>query len=314
VRGFAAMGVAVGTSSWTDPTLVKGSDWYPAKSMSAEERLRFYASVFTAVEVDATYYRPPSRQTAELWAERTPPGFRFDIKAFSVFTGHPAKPSTLWEDVAGALSEEKRQQRTVYAKDLPDEAMGQAWDHFLDALDPLVEAGKLGAVVFQFPPWFTPKRANRDLLASVAERLEDVPGAVELRNGRWFGEEETSRTLALLEGLGLAYVCVDGPQGFPNSVPPVVASTADFAMVRFHGRNRETWNAKGLTPAERFRYLYDEAELTEWVDPIHELARSSSETHALMNNCYQDYGVRNAYQLGTLLDEGLQPGAEERVG
>ena len=308
------MGVAVGTSSWTDPTLVKGSDWYPAKSMSAEDRLRFYSSIFTAVEVDATYYRPPSRQTAGLWAERTPPGFRFDIKAYSLFTGHPARPATLWDDVADALSEEARQKKNVYAKDIPHEAMNWAWDHFLDALDPLAEVGKLGAVVFQFPPWFTPKRSNRDLLAGIADRLEDVPGAVELRNGRWFADDETRRTLALLEGLGLAYVCVDEAQGFASSVPPVTASTADFAMVRFHGRNRETWNAKGLTPAERFRYLYEEDELAEWVEPIRELARSASETHALMNNCYQDYGVRNAYQLGDLLGEGLQPGAEEKLG
>jgi len=309
------VGIAVGTSSWTDPTLVKQADWYPSRSMSAEERLRFYASVFTTVEVDATYYRPPARQTAELWAERTPPGFRFHIKAYALFTGHPASPATLWDDVAADLPEDRRQKRTVYLKDLPDDAVVRAWEHFLDALSPLREEGKLGAVVLQFPPWFTPKRANRDHLAAVAERLGDVPAAIELRNGRWFADdEETGRTLALLEGLGLAYVCVDEPQGFANSVPPIVASTADLAMVRFHGHNRETWNAKGITPAERFRYLYSHEELAEWVKPIRDLARSASETHALMNNCYQDYGVRNAYQLGELLGEGLQPGAEEKVG
>ena len=91
---------------------------------------------------------------------------------------------------------------------------------------------------------------------------------------------------------------VDEPQGFKSSIPPVVAATnPGLAMVRFHGRNAETWEKPGLTAAERFRYLYEEDELREWVPPLRELAGKSKQLHVLMNNCYQDYGVRNAAQM-----------------
>ena len=302
--------IAVGTSSWTDPTLTRDTDWYPSPSMTAEDRLRFYASVFPMVEVDATYYAPPSERVAELWAERTPPGFRFDVKAYSLLTQHPTRPRTLWKDVAAALPEDHRDKRSVYLSHLPDDAVDEAWARFHAALAPLGRAGKLGAVMFQFPPWFTAKRANRDYLARIPERLPGVRVAVEFRHASWLAEEEERRrTLLLLEQLGLAYVCVDEPQGFRSSIPPVLAATSELAVVRFHGHNAETWEAKGITAAERFRYLYSDEELRRWVAPIRELASSAEETHAVMNNCYQDYGVRNARDLGRLLGTGLQPEA-----
>ncbi len=167
---------------------------------------------------------------------------------------------------------------------------------------PLHSAGKLGAVFFQFPPWFRPSRRSRDYLASLQQRLPDYDIAVEFRHGSWMVDGEGERTLGLLEGLGLSYVCVDEPQGFDTSVPPVLAATAPLAVVRFHGHNRETWEKKGITPAERFRYLYSEEELEAWAPRIQELTASSQETHVLMNNCYRDYGVRNAQQLRAILE------------
>ncbi|MBW3644362.1 MAG: DUF72 domain-containing protein [Actinobacteria bacterium] len=304
------MGIAVGTSSWTDPTLTKESDFYPRRSMSAEERLRHYASIFPAVEVDGTYYAPPTARTAQLWAERTPAGFRMNVKAYALFTQHPTRPSTLWEDVHDDLPDEHRDKRSTYLAHLPDPAVDRAWEHFRAALEPLQAAGKLAAVVFQFPPWFTARRDNRAYLAELAHRLPGHQLAVEFRHRSWLdGDDDRRRTLRLLEEHGLAFVCVDGPQGFDSSVPPLVAATADLAIVRFHGHNRETWEAKGISAAERFRYLYSEDELAAWVEPIRGLAGATSETHALMNNCYRDYGVRNARQLGQLLGEGLQAGA-----
>ncbi len=305
------MTIAVGTSSWTDPTLVRDTDFYPAKTMSAEERLRHYASIFTAVEVDATYYAPPSSQTTELWVERTPPGFRMEIKAFSLLTGHPTRPGSLWKDMREDLPGELLEKRSLYRHHLPAAMLEEVWVRFGAALQPLQEAGRLGAVVFQFPPWFTAKRGNRDELAALPGRLPGLPLAVEFRHASWMSERDRDHTLKLLEQLELSYVCVDGPQGFPSSVPPVVAATADLALVRFHGHNAENWTKKGISAAERFRYLYDEKELEAWVAPLRELDGLAAETHALMNNCYQDYGVRNAYQLGQLLGEGLQPGAPE---
>lgn len=103
----------------------------------------------------------------------------------------------------------------------------------------------------------------------------------------------------------MTYVVVDEPQGFPSSVPPVVASTnPKLAIARFHGRNAETWDRQGLTAAERFRYLYSEDELREWVPPLRELAGKAQRLHVLMNNCYADYGVRNAAMIGQLLRAG----------
>ena len=302
--------IRVGTASWTDPTLVKEANFYPKKSMTAEQRLRFYASIFTAVEVDATYYFPPTPDTVGLWTRRTPADFRMDVKAYSLFTQHPTNARSLWADVAEALPDEHRRKRSVYLEHLPAPAVDLAWEKFRDALLPLFSAGKLGGVFFQFPPWFGPRRDNRDYLQQVAQRLPDYPVAVEFRNRAWMGEDDDRRrTLGLLESAGLAYVCVDGPQGFPSSIPPVLAATSDLAVVRFHGHNAETWNAKGITPAERFRYLYGQDELAGWAPRVRELAEQAHETHAIFNNCYRDYGTTNARQLGALLEEGLQPDA-----
>jgi uncharacterized protein YecE (DUF72 family) len=120
--------------------------------------------------------------------------------------------------------------------------------------------------------------------------------------------ERQSRTLKLLEDLGLAYVSVDEPQGFPSSsTPPVVACTAELAVLRLHGHNAETWEKPNITAAERFRYLYSEDELRGWVGPVRALAEQAEQVHVLMNNCYRDYAVRNARQLAALL---AQPRAE----
>lgn len=300
------MRVRVGTASWTDPTLVKDSDFYPRKSMSAEDRLRHYAAIFPMVEVDATYYFPPTRDLAGLWVDRTPPDFRMDVKSYSLFTQHPTQAKSLWPDVAEDLAQDKREQRTVYLADLPDDAVDRAWAHFEDALLPLQSAGKLGAVFFQFPPWFGPRQSSRDYLRQLRRRLPEYPLAVEFRNNRWLRDADDRRkTFELLESEGLAYVCVDEPQGFPSSVPPELAVTADLAVLRFHGHNDENWNKKGISAAERFRYLYSEQELERWQPRVRQLSDQARETHLVFNNCYRDYGVNNARQLAAILGEGV---------
>ncbi|MGH9276816.1 MAG: DUF72 domain-containing protein [Acidimicrobiales bacterium] len=299
--------VRTGTCSWTDPTLVRQADWYPRKSMTAAERLEFYAGKFPAVEVDSTYYFPPTPELARMWVERTPPGFAMNVKAYSLLTGHPTFPHSLWPDLQAEVLPEFRDKRRLYAKHLPDDAVDEVWDRFVHALKPLHTAGKLGAVLVQFPRWFGPKDANREQLAAVAARLGEYRGCVELRNGRWLEAEECEATMALLEDLHLAYVCVDEPQGFRSSVPPVVAVTSDLAVVRFHGRNAETWEDRDVpSAAERFRYRYRVNELQEWVPKVHELAASARDVHLLMNNCYRDNAVVNAAQLAELL-QGREP-------
>jgi uncharacterized protein YecE (DUF72 family) len=291
--------VRAGTCSWTDPTLVKDTDWYPKKSMPAAERLAFYAARFPVVEADSTYYRPPTYALAEGWVERTPPGFTMDIKGWSLLTGHPTKKETLWEDLRDELDPESAEKRNVYASHLPEDALDEAWRRFAEALEPLRDAGRLGAVLMQYPEWFTPKKANREELARIRERWPELPVSVELRSPRWWTEDEQERTLGVLRDAGLTTVVVDAPP--KSGLPTVVAATAPLAIVRFHGRNDDNWDRKGITAAERFRYLYDRQELRDWVPKVEQLAEEAEQVHVLMNNCYQDYGVRNAADLRHLL-------------
>jgi uncharacterized protein YecE (DUF72 family) len=293
--------ILVGTCSWTDRTLIHDTDWYPRRSMSAAERLRFYASRFPITEADSTYYFPPGPELTRGWAERTPDTFTMNVKAYSLLTGHPTKPDSLWPDLQGAVRPEFADKRNVYASHLAPEAVEEAWRRFADALQPLREAGKLGAVLLQYPQWFTAKKANRDELTAVRQRWPDLPVCVEFRSPTWLTDSrDRDRTLRTLADLNLALVVVDAP---PASGLPTVpeATTADLAVIRFHGRNDETWKKTGTTAAERFQYLYSTAELRGWVPKIEALATEASTVHALMNNCYQDYGVRNAADLAALL-------------
>ncbi len=291
--------VRVGTCSWTDRTLVKGTDWYPKRSMSAAERLAYYSARFSVVEADNTYYGPPSRQLAEGWAERTPDGFRMNVKAYSMMTGHPTKPETLWRDIAEALEPEAAAKRNVYPHHLPPEAVEEVWARFADALEPLRASGRLGSILLQYPPWFTPKRANRDELALARERLGGLPACVELRSPLWFGRDDVDRTLRWLADHELTLVNVDAPK--VSELPRLAAATTDLAVVRFHGRADDTWKGRATSAAERFRYLYDKRELRPWVKRVQELAGDTREVHVLMNNCYEDYGVRNAADMTDLL-------------
>ena len=300
--------ILIGTSSWTDPTLVKESDFYPPDASSAEKRLRFYASCFPLVEVDSTYYYPPSEKNSVLWIERTPPTFTFNVKAYSLLTNHPTRPDSLYKDLQPSAPVGKR---FVYRDQLPSETVDEVWQRFRDALMPLHSAGKLGAVLFQFPKWFTISRASKAYIEECAARLPDYRVAVEFRHRSWMEERNAEETLGFLEERDLPYVCVDMPQGFDSSVPPVAAVTAsDLAMVRFHGRNVQAWELKSDTASERFKYDYRREELAEWVPRIETLAQQARETHVLMNNCYRDFAVRNARELGDLLDVEL-PGQAE---
>ena len=126
--------IRVGTAGWTDRSLI-ASGWYPAEANNPEKRLRYYARQFPLVEVDATYYALPAEQTARAWAERTPDGFTFNIKAFSLFTQHPTPVRALPADLREAASQAGKER--VYLKDVDPALAEAAWDRFLAALEPL---------------------------------------------------------------------------------------------------------------------------------------------------------------------------------
>jgi uncharacterized protein YecE (DUF72 family) len=283
--------IKVGTASWTDKTLI-ASGWYPPEADTPEKRLRFYARQFPLVEVDATYYALPAEQTARSWAERTPAGFTFNVKAFSLFTQHPTPVKALPADLREAASQAGKDR--VYLKDVDPGVADQAWDRFLAALGPLREAGKLGAILMQFPPWFPIGRARKDYILACAQRAAPDRVCVEFRNRTWMTPDNQEETLAFLASNRLPYVCVDMPQGYPSSIPPVLAATSDLALVRMHGHS-DKWDSKDIY--ERFGYRYSDAELDDWAPRIRGLAGDADLTHVLFNNCYSNYAQVNAQHL-----------------
>ena len=286
--------ILVGTASWTDKTLL-ASGWYPPEADDAQKRLDYYASQFPVVEVDSTYYTPPNERNSQLWASRTPEGFTFNIKAFSLLTGHPTRTNALYKDLRPDTDKPN-----VYPKDLDNAVVDAVWERFLAALEPLHEAGKLGAVLFQFPQWFPIGRRNKDYILKSQERAAPYRICVEFRNRTWMSEENQEETLDFLRSYQVPYVAVDMPQGHPSSVPPVAEATAKLAVVRFHGHS-DKWNSKDIY--ERFGYKYSVDELREWAPRITALGQQAETVHVLMNNCYRDYAQVNARQLADLLPD-----------
>jgi len=285
--------IRVGTASWTDKTLL-ASGWYPQTADNPEKRLAYYARQFPLVEVDSTYYAPPAESTVKLWAQRTPDGFTFNIKAFSLLTQHPTKVAALYKDLRPETDK-----KNVYPKDLDPKTTDEVWVRFLAALRPLIDAKKLGVLLFQFPPWFTIRRSNKQYILEAARRCSPLPIAVELRHESWFHGDNGAETLEFLREHKLPFVCVDMPQGHKSSIPPLVEATADIAVVRFHGHS-DKWESKDIY--EKFGYEYSVRELADWAPKLRTLADQTKKTHVLMNNCYSDYAQKNARQLAHLLD------------
>jgi uncharacterized protein YecE (DUF72 family) len=279
-RGRAV--IRVGTCAWSDH-----EDFYPP-GLKAVDRLAYYADKFPVVEINSSYYHllPPRNYAG--WAERTPDGFVFNVKAF------------------GQLTQHRREE--------PPTAEGFA--AFRASYRPLAEADKLRAVLFQFPPWFTDEPKNRRYLGRVAEEMAGDRVVVEFRHSSWLSPERTPETLGLLAEFELGYVVVDAPQVGSGTAPLVPAvTTPDLAYVRLHGRNTATWYKKTRTTGERFDYLYAPEELREWLPRIEELARRAAEVHVMFNNNRRNYATVNAEQMMRLLgqldrppetDQGLQ--------
>jgi probable DNA metabolism protein len=297
--------VRVGTASWTDPTMTAAGVFYPPAVHDAQGRLAYYASRFSLVEVDATYYALPTEQVAERWAERTPDGFVFDIKAHALMTGHATDVARLPRALRDALPRRLAGATTVRAAELPAELIEEVWRRFIAALAPLQRAGKLGALLLQLPRTLTAAEHGERMIAALRARAGDLACAVELRHASWLtGADRTARTLDLLRAHDLAFVMVDAPPGFATSMPRVAAVTSDrLAVVRLHGRRRETWETPVRVVSERYRYLYDAAELGEWVPRIIDVAQRTQGVHVVMNNCHANYGTTNADEITALLVE-----------
>jgi len=271
--------IRIGTCSWADEALSK--HWYP-KGLAAGERLAYYAKHFDTVEVDSTYYRLPAEEMVRRWAERTPDGFVMHVKAFGLMTRHPVKRESLPPDLRDEAPTDDKGRVERPSR----EFRGEVFRRFLEALEPLRSAGKLGGILFQFPSYVVYKERSLEYLQWAREQLGDDELLVEFRHVSWLDDEHRDDTLRFLEELGATHVIVDAPriEGAKNLVPTVLALTSPTTYIRFHGRNAETWNKRGGSAAERFDYLYSDDELREWVDPLRELAGQAKQAYAFFNN------------------------------
>ena len=237
------MSVRVGTCSWADESLSKL--WYPPGVSSAEARLRWYAEHFDTVEVNSSYYALPTEEMATAWAQRTPPGFVFHVKAFGMMTRHPVRVEQLPPDMRSQAEFDERGRIERPSRELRSEVFRR----FLRAVEPLREAGKLGGVLMQLPQYVVCKPSSFAYLEWAREQLTDHHMLVEFRHRSWLTDEHREQTLAFLERLPASYVIVDAPRMTSDNVAPtVVARTSDTAYLRLHGRN-----ASDLEPSRRRR-------------------------------------------------------------
>jgi len=300
------MTLLAGSASWTDPTLLASGLFYPPDTRSAEARLRYYATQFPLTEVDSSFYGLPGVRNAQLWAERTPGGFVFDVKAFRAFTGHAVPLRSLPADLRGEVAAND----PALWRGLPPDVRHELWFRFRTALHPLQAAGKLGAVLFQFAPTVRPGPAVHAHLEHCVDMMAGATVAFEFRHRSWFEGVQRENTLAMLRALQVVNVVVDAPQGsFDNSVPAVWQATHPrLALVRLHGRNVAAWNNRSGASSGRFQYLYSDAELAAMLPPLRQLEAQVGKVHATFNTNHRDQGQVNARRLLALWDGPARDG------
>ncbi len=293
--------ILVGTSSWADHSLVESGLFYPPEVKTPAGRLRYYSEIFPIAEIDSSYHFFPTRQNLSLWLDNTPPGFTFDVRAFSLFTGHSTQPNSLPRSIREEHPELAGHKGPLYLHHLLPDVADKLWEVFGSLVRMVEEAGKLGVLLFQFPPWFHHSKESFDYLVTCRERFPGYKLAVEIRTRGWLSEENLGETLAFLRQHQLALVCVDEPQGMKTSVQTLAEVTSQVGVVRFHGRNAKNWEKKGITAEERFNYLYNEDELKEWLPKIRQMAEETDKVHVIFKNKSHDFAVRNARQFTELL-------------
>lgn len=255
----------IGTAGW------KYKDWdgvvYPKPKPRGFDELRYLARYFNAVEINSSYYGPPKPAAARKWVESTSENaaFRFTAKLFQSFT-HTREPTP---------AEEK---------------------DFKDGIAPLVEAGRLGALLLQFPWSFRNSPENRDYLVGLQRRFGEYFLVLEVRHASWTGPE----VVDFLAELNIGLCNIDQPL-FMRSVKPGIEVTSAIGYVRLHGRNYKSWFAEDATVRERYDYLYTASELDPWVDRIHAIARRTKDTYVMSNNHNLGKAAVNSLQLESML-------------
>lgn len=274
--------ICVGLCGWGDHEAL-----YPTGTRDSE-KLTVYASHFSLVEIDSSFYAILPQKNYAAWSKQTPDRFRFVVKPHQMITGH---------------------QRGKEAKE-----RAAVMHQFAESIQPLVVSEKLKALLFQFPPWFDCTREHVSYIRQCIRFYAKYPIAVEFRHRSWFEERYRERTLAFLQEHEVTHVVCDEPQAGAGCVPIVLAVTQPkLSLVRFHGRNVSGWRDKGQAQAwrdVRYLYNYSREELLEWVPRIEELARSADEVCILFNNNSGRHAAGNAktfMQLCGMEPDGLNP-------
>lgn len=272
--------IYVGTSGWSYPTgYGKWKGVFYPKKWNGDE-LAYYAERFNAVEVNASFYRIPSAETARSWVERTPATFKFCVKMYRKFT-HP---------------EFYAREENASPEITPEDIVGMRL-----ALDALAEGGRLGAVLVQYPDFFYKNEGNVSALARTLGEFTDYPLAVELRNNTW----DTVHTRELLEFYKAAYVRIDEP--FFENLNPPYAPADTLQYWRFHGRNEEWWRKRGAGH-RRYDYLYPPDEITQLAEAVKEKATLGRDNFVFFNNHPGGKAAANAVQISSRLKLSLPYG------
>ena len=289
--------IRVGTSSWSDPGFV--ADWYPPK-LPAAARLSWYAQHFDYVEVNSSFYAVPAARAVQRWADQTPPAFLFDVKLHRLLSRHSATAETLPPDLRREAPVDGRG-RVLLTPEL-EAAMAA---RIREELEPLRSAKKLGALLLQLSPAFSPRKHQLAELESLIRRFAGDTLAVELRNRDWLHERQRDETLAFFQQHRLPLVLVDAPASEHFTVMPTenLITTPALAYLRLHGRNEAGYIA-GKSVAERFDYDYSADELTEIAGRVRELAVRTSDVHVAFNNNRSSYAPKAALGLKQILAAG----------
>ena len=293
--------IHVGSCSWTEKSLIKSREFYPQGVSTAEARLRYYAGMFDVVEVDSSYYAIPAERTILQWVERTPHDFIFHIKAYTLLTGHSAELGSVPPGVRDLLPAEVLRRNRITVKEI--EPLEEAFRLFRNAFRPLAEAGKMGIVVFQYPPFFGYSFQSLDYILLCRELMKDFHIGVEFRHGSWLAPGRVESVFSFLREHGIGYIAADEPQyNNLSTVPFVHGATTDIAYFRLHGRNRENWFERGGETSLRYDYFYSDKELKEFLTPVFTEAKRTRETYVMFNNCHLGNSMKNALRLREMLN------------
>jgi len=296
--------ILVGTASWSDPGFVER--WYP-KKMPAGERLSWYAQHFEMVEVNSTFYSVPEPRMIERWCAATPDEFTFDVKFHQLFSFHSTPAKLLPPDLQRRAETDSKGN----AKSTPDLQEALLKD-FLRSMSIFADAGKLGVLLLQLSPAFSPRKHELGELESLIDMLGDYELAIEFRNRNWAIEDQLESTIDFMRKHHSAFVNVDAPVSdhfmvMPSDVDEVTNS--NVAYLRLHGRNAKAY-ITGKSVAARFDYDYSENEIAEVAQRSRKLAREARELHVIFNNNNLDYAPRAALRLRKALGQIVKTPAQ----